>query len=439
MHERSRDTDVPRGHARGGAGPIREQLGPEAIIVRQREGIVGGIGGFFGKRCFEVEAEPPLPVPAAPKPMAMPATAITSAYTARDSATLELEPDHVDDIFGSLLDETSVFASTLAEAIEREPVPELEPELEAEPELEPELEPEPAFQPIAVEELAPGPPPPPIVVDAPAAAELARAEPVEQPVVITLSEALLDPKLAQRVVAEAMSQLRAFDPDEPFVNQVRETLARTIRTKRLNGDYRRRVIALVGPPGSGKTAAAARLCEAHLASGRRVAALSLEPLRQALELARLTQDLDVELAAADQPGLVEFAAQKLARAETVVVDAPGIDPGDEAGWATLAALLRPLRVHETHLVLPAALLPSDLDDFIGAASQALRVDRILLTHLDDLFSLGRPSLGRPSLGRPSLGPAVAAAIRAEIPISATATAERLVPADSHRLAAAILP
>lgn len=35
---------------------IREQLGPDAVIVRQREGLVGGVGGFFQKKCVEVEA-----------------------------------------------------------------------------------------------------------------------------------------------------------------------------------------------------------------------------------------------------------------------------------------------------------------------------------------------------------------------------------------------
>ena len=41
---------------------IREQvaaeLGEDAVITKQREGVVGGIGGFFGRRCVEVEAQP---------------------------------------------------------------------------------------------------------------------------------------------------------------------------------------------------------------------------------------------------------------------------------------------------------------------------------------------------------------------------------------------
>jgi len=35
---------------------IREQLGPDAIVLRQRDGLVGGIGGFFQQRFVEVDA-----------------------------------------------------------------------------------------------------------------------------------------------------------------------------------------------------------------------------------------------------------------------------------------------------------------------------------------------------------------------------------------------
>ncbi len=35
---------------------IREQFGPDAIVLRQRDGLVGGIGGFFQQRFVEVDA-----------------------------------------------------------------------------------------------------------------------------------------------------------------------------------------------------------------------------------------------------------------------------------------------------------------------------------------------------------------------------------------------
>jgi flagellar biosynthesis protein FlhF len=36
---------------------IREELGPDAIILRQREGLMGGVGGFFAQKCVEVDAQ----------------------------------------------------------------------------------------------------------------------------------------------------------------------------------------------------------------------------------------------------------------------------------------------------------------------------------------------------------------------------------------------
>src|SRR4051812_34890963 len=71
---------------------IREELGPDAVITRRREGIIGGVGGFFGKRCVEVEArsawDEPEGTPAetttttldAPRTPAMPASRVLDLY-----------------------------------------------------------------------------------------------------------------------------------------------------------------------------------------------------------------------------------------------------------------------------------------------------------------------------------------------------------------------
>src|SRR3954469_20013098 len=37
---------------------IKADLGPDAEIVRQREGLTGGVGGFFQRACIEVEGRP---------------------------------------------------------------------------------------------------------------------------------------------------------------------------------------------------------------------------------------------------------------------------------------------------------------------------------------------------------------------------------------------
>src|SRR5215210_4022207 len=37
---------------------IKAELGPDAEIIRQREGLTGGVGGFFQRACVEVDARP---------------------------------------------------------------------------------------------------------------------------------------------------------------------------------------------------------------------------------------------------------------------------------------------------------------------------------------------------------------------------------------------
>src|SRR4051794_4493402 len=39
---------------------IREELGPEAIVLRRREGLTGGVGGFFQRPYVEVDARGPM-------------------------------------------------------------------------------------------------------------------------------------------------------------------------------------------------------------------------------------------------------------------------------------------------------------------------------------------------------------------------------------------
>ena len=74
---------------------ILGELGPEAVITKQREGVVGGLGGFFGKRCVEVEVEVPAalaaaagaaaPLPPAAPRASLPYRAVLDAYDLGDT------------------------------------------------------------------------------------------------------------------------------------------------------------------------------------------------------------------------------------------------------------------------------------------------------------------------------------------------------------------
>jgi len=89
---------------------IRAELGPDAVIVRQRDGLMGGIGGFFQQQFVEVQArpggsrvdlydeEPALPpAPSAPAPSAPAPTAagpyVAGAYYETASPAPRIAPD----------------------------------------------------------------------------------------------------------------------------------------------------------------------------------------------------------------------------------------------------------------------------------------------------------------------------------------------------------
>src|SRR3954470_17199608 len=63
------DTKTFRGRSLEDVLPqIKADLGPDAEIVRQREGLTGGVGGFFQRACIEVEARPGDEAGVAPEP-----------------------------------------------------------------------------------------------------------------------------------------------------------------------------------------------------------------------------------------------------------------------------------------------------------------------------------------------------------------------------------
>jgi hypothetical protein len=57
LHQPSSGVRTYRGRTFGEILPlIRSELGPDAVILREREGLVGGVGGFFAQRFIEVDA-----------------------------------------------------------------------------------------------------------------------------------------------------------------------------------------------------------------------------------------------------------------------------------------------------------------------------------------------------------------------------------------------
>ena len=302
---------------------IQAELGADAVITRQREGVVGGLGGFFGKRCVEVEARTGEHANGATA--VLPPRAAVAAYDTGDAL-----PDEFDDspLLRTLLAQSSPFAEELDRA---------EHELDrAEPSA-------------------------PLLV------------PQSWDVAALLARAGLPERLVTDVLREAAREAGLGGTER---DRVRRALRRRIAV-RTTWRGRSRRIALVGPSGLGRTTVTAQLCNAYASGGLSVGVLSLESARQAMSILPLT---DAELEFASRPEDVGAALTRLGRRELVVADTPAVDPDDAAGVARVAELLAALRPHETHLLLPAGASPEAGRLLVRELAEPLGVDRLLVAH-----------------------------------------------------------
>lgn len=209
---------------------IREELGSEAVIVRQREGLIGGVGGFFQKRCVEVEARPreggidvydEEPVDEAPEPPGP-----EEGLVRNDAATREgLESP----VVRAMVGQAEPFAEILGDlAFQAEPAPE-------------------PPEPRKAGELREG-----------------------------LAAAGLGADIASEVVDAVVAGALPFAGARRLRTLVRNELALRIPVAPLAAGPR--TVAVVGPAGAGKSAAIAAIAAAHEAAGTRVERASLAEL-----------------------------------------------------------------------------------------------------------------------------------------------------------------
>ncbi|MDX6554779.1 MAG: flagellar biosynthesis protein FlhF [Miltoncostaeaceae bacterium] len=360
---------------------IREALGPDAVVLRQREGVIGGFRGFFAKRCVEVEAraaaagEAVAAAPAA-EARAIPARSVIDAYDTGEVAGAEMP-----ELPEEMLADAAPFAEHLAKAFRPMRAERDEAPAAAAEEVEGPLE----F--AGLEEAV-------------AAARAEREVPLSEPVVRRpepprrrragsdpemVRAAMVSAGVPRRLADAIMEETASGQPLEPAVSRLelaRRALARRVR---VSHGWRtpRRTIAIVGPPGSGRTLVVARLCNAYAEhGGTSVAALSLETGRQALRLGMLTEGADVALEVAPSPGLAAEARERLTAVSLVVADTPPLDLGDPEGVAELARLLEALQPDETHLLVPAG---SDLEAgraLLFGATQKLAITKLIVARAD---------------------------------------------------------
>lgn len=146
----------------------------------------------------------------------------------------------------------------------------------------------------------------------------------------------------------------------------------------------RKVVALVGPPGAGKTATLVKLAIRYgLQAGRRTQFITLDGARVggAYQLrtyaAGMATGIDVLETASGLRDVIEGHRDK----SLILIDTPGYGPRDTAAAAAPASALSLLPEADVQLVLPATMSASDLSATISRFRPFLP-SRLILTHVD---------------------------------------------------------
>ncbi|HWE36639.1 MAG TPA: flagellar GTP-binding protein [Isosphaeraceae bacterium] len=152
----------------------------------------------------------------------------------------------------------------------------------------------------------------------------------------------------------------------------------------------RRVVALVGPTGVGKTTTVAKLAaNFKLVHGLRPGLVTVDTYRIAAveQLRTYAEIISLPLAVANAPGEMRRAIQELGDVDLVLIDTAGRSPRDEVKIRELAAFLAEAKPDEIHLVLSAVAGERSLRAAVERFA-VVQADRLILTKLDEADCLG---------------------------------------------------
>lgn len=148
---------------------------------------------------------------------------------------------------------------------------------------------------------------------------------------------------------------------------------------------RRRVVAVVGPTGVGKTTTIAKLAgNLQLKNQTRVGLITLDTFRIAAvdQLQTYAQIMEAPLEVVGSPREMSAALRRLAHCELVLIDTIGRSPHAAARIRELRALLAEARPDETHLALSAASSRETLSDCLEAFAP-VQPTAMILTKCDE--------------------------------------------------------
>ncbi len=215
----------------------------------------------------------------------------------------------------------------------------------------------------------------------------------------TLTANEVSPELAREIVEAAelrigkpvTLKLRGVDRGA-FREALVEELESRIQVQPVlgRGDSRPRIVALVGPPGCGKTTTLVKLAVNYgLAAAPPVMLLSMDTYRVAAaeQLRSYAAILGVGFQVLETVAALAQSIEEHRGKELIFIDTPGLGPAEIANYSPLAQFLSTREDIDTQIALSCSMKSADLSR-VADSFAVFRPQRIIFTKQDETGSFG---------------------------------------------------